>query len=148
MLQKLTSVFMVLAHLAMTGCAALFFDETENVRFETVPANAEIRLDGRPVGRTPQLLHLKAKDYAVQLDHPGCDAYHTSINSDVSGGAVAATVLGVLAWGIFEALSLIEGTGIYRDMPDDVFANLNCDIESAWFRLQIIPSSLKPLPAS
>lgn len=110
-----------------TGCAAIFFDDRENVTFQSTPGEAEIRLNGTPVGRTPQMLNIEAKDYGVEFRKAGCEPYMTSLEADTSGGAVATSVIfGLLIGGIFELLSLVEGPGIYRDLPDSVFGNLRC----------------------
>jgi len=125
-MSRAIAIILCFIQLTSTGCAAMFFDANENVAFQSSPDEATIRLNGRPVGRTPQMVNIEAKDYAVRFEREGCEPYVTSLDANASGGAIVVTVLGVLLWGVFEALSLIEGTGIYRDLPDDVYGELGC----------------------
>lgn len=126
-MQRCLAAMLCFAHLWMTGCAAIFFDPMENVTFQSEPDGAQIKLDGRPVGRTPQMLNVEAKDHGVQFERDNCEPYMTRLNASTSGGAVATSVVfGIVIGGIFELLSLVEGTGIYRDLPDNVYANLDC----------------------
>ena len=127
-MKRATVGLLVLTQLWTSGCAAIFFDATENVTFQSTPDQAEIRLDGTPVGRTPQMLNIEAKDHGVAFHRDGCAPYMTNLEAETSGGAVATSVIfGLLIGGIFELLSLVEGPEIYRDLPDNVYANLSCD---------------------
>jgi len=113
--------------LGINGCAAILFDADENVTFSSVPDAAEIRLNGMPVGRTPQMLNIEAHDYVVEFRREGCDPVTMELDSSTSGGAVATSVIfGLFVGGPFELLSLVEGTGIYRNLPDTCTANLVC----------------------
>jgi hypothetical protein len=50
-----------IAIICLSGCATLFGDKTQNIRFESIPNGAKVYVDGNYVGATPV-------NYTAQMD--------------------------------------------------------------------------------
>ncbi|WP_103027705.1 PEGA domain-containing protein [Salinibacter altiplanensis] len=81
---------LVFASVGLGGCATLIHGSSQEVTVESAPSEAQVEVDGRPVGETPTTAILERdREYAISIYQEGYEPYHTTLRP---GRSLWATV--------------------------------------------------------
>ncbi len=81
---------MLVASAGMVGCATLIHGSSQEIVVESTPSEAQVEVDGRPVGETPTTTVLKRnREYSISIYQEGYEPYHTTLRP---GRSLWATV--------------------------------------------------------
>jgi hypothetical protein len=95
-------VFACVMLMCATGCASIVKGTTQDIPMTSVPAGADVLVDGSLVGQTPLKAQLKRKnDHLVTIQKTGYQTKTVAVVKDV-GGAVWGNILlgGLIGWGV------------------------------------------------
>lgn len=102
---KVKVLALVMACLYLSSCATLFKDCSEEVNFGSNPSGAEIWVDGKFMGNTPQNFKLiSKKTYVIEFKYGG-QSKTVNLNNHVGAGWIVLDVLGGLIPVIIDAIS-------------------------------------------
>ncbi len=133
-LVKLLSVAsMGIALVLFTGCASIVSGRHQVVTFTSSPDNAQVTVDGRPIGKTPISAQLdrKSKDQVVTIEKEGYKPTTFQLKSTVNGWFFGNLVFG----GLF-GMSTDSSTGALYAYSQDMF------------NFALTPQDASTLPAS
>ena len=72
--------FLVFASMGLMGCATLIHGTSQEVTVESTPTEAQVEVDGRPVGETPTTTVLKRdREYTVSIYREGHEPHRTTL---------------------------------------------------------------------
>ena len=118
--RKLLCALLAIAVLA-ASCATIIHGTTQEIGISSVPADAQVTVDGRTVGNTPVIADLSRKNqHLVTIELDGYMPYETTIMKSASGWVWGNLVFGGL---IGLAVDAISG-GFYKLSPEQVEAEL------------------------
>jgi len=87
-----------------TGCATLFAPKTKTIAIESDPPQADILVDGAPVGQTPAQIPLSnSKPHAISIQKAGYHAAGCQLVTSIGGGWVVLDVVTGLVPAIVDA---------------------------------------------
>jgi len=89
-----TVTLVIAAALSTTGCATLFASKAKTVAIESDPPQADILVDGAPVGQTPARIALSnSQPHAISIQKPGYHAAGCQLMTSTGGGWVVLDVV-------------------------------------------------------
>ena len=89
-----TVTLAVATALAATGCATLFSSKAKTITIESDPPQADILVDGSPVGQTPAQISLSnSEPHAISIAKPGYHAAGCQLLTSTGGGWVVLDVV-------------------------------------------------------
>lgn len=81
---------LVLASVGIMGCATLIHGPSQEVTVESTPSEAQVEVDGRPVGETPVTTVLaRDREYSISIYRDGYERHRTTLRP---GRSIWATV--------------------------------------------------------
>jgi hypothetical protein len=97
-------VLLVVALSSAVGCAAMTYGSSQEVKFFSSPPGASLEIDGKHVAATPTTVKLKRrKDHSAVLRMEGYEDGVVTVDSRISGEAVALSIAAAIWWwGPFE----------------------------------------------
>lgn len=124
MLSKTKVIFIGLVGLTFAGCATILHGSHQEINVRSVPAGANIYIQGAQVGVTPATLHLKRK-HSYQLVFKKDGYKPVKINMEKNFKVLPA-IIGNIFWipviGI--VVDIVDGAA-YKLSPEQVNAHLN-----------------------
>lgn len=89
-----TVTFAIAAAVAATGCATLFASKAKTIAIESDPPQADILVDGSPVGQTPAQISLSnSRPHAISIQKAGYHAAGCQLLTSTGGGWVVLDVV-------------------------------------------------------
>ncbi|MCS3755554.1 PEGA domain-containing protein [Salinibacter ruber] len=86
----LRSLLVLVASVGMVGCATLIHGSSQEIVVESTPSEAQVEVNGRPVGETPTTTVLKRnREYSISIYQEGYEPHHTTLRP---GRSLWATV--------------------------------------------------------
>jgi hypothetical protein len=121
--------------LLSTGCASIAHGTKQDFWVNSIPSEAEVRIDGIPTGNTPILLELpRGSEHVLTLTRPGYEKYEMIIRREMSGWVWG----NLLLFGIF---------GLVIDAMDGAWANLSPEAVDATLEPERRPPQIDTLHA-
>ena len=116
------SLIAFLAGAAMlSSCATLVNGTTQNVRIESEPPGAQVKIDNVPIGTTPTSIDLKRGDvHQVTIEKEGFIAHNETISQSTSGWFAGD----ILAGGLIGMFIDWSTGGMYNLTPQDISPGL------------------------
>ena len=94
-------LLIVVAGVAVTGCATMVHGTTQEIPVTSDPPGAEVRLGGRLLGVTPTTITLERKpDYQLEILKPGFEPFRQRLESVSQYDALSVLGGGLIGWGI------------------------------------------------
>lgn len=94
-LRPLVLCLVLAAQVALSGCATLYSNRLDDIRFDSAPQGADILLDGRLIGRTPLTYAIErtvAREPQIQLRLDGYTTHEFTLQQEVAGAAWFNTI--------------------------------------------------------
>lgn len=118
------SLLLLLPALLFTGCAALTASKTETLYVSSVPAGAEIRVNGGTLGRTPGSVAIdRAMPPRVEVGFPGQPGSTCPVLMSPGAGYVVSDVLLCLFLFPIGCVSFIDAGGAWNQLQTP-----NCNV--------------------
>ena len=71
---------LVFASMGMVGCATLIHGSAQEITVESTPSEAQVEVNGRPVGETPTTAVLKRnREYSISIYQEGYEPHHATL---------------------------------------------------------------------
>lgn len=96
-----TTAVLVAMVLFVTGCATLFSETSQMVKFESTPSGAEVYIDGNLVGKTPIEVNLEKqtfKNYQLRIQKDGYLTHQQRVAKGLNKTALF-NLTGLSSWG-------------------------------------------------
>lgn len=83
----MSRIAVFLTALYLSGCAAIFNNESEQTRLLSEPEGARVFIDGKPAGRTPTTASLLSdKTHSIEFQKEGYESQAVTLNYHVGAG--------------------------------------------------------------
>jgi len=132
---KLLGIFFLF--IFISGCATIFKGSEADIRVNSSPAGATIKVNGINSGLTPQTLSLKRNQtHQIEFSRDGFESVLFNVERKFD---IGTTVIGnIFSWGIIGIIVDVATGAAYTLTPADLQANLG-----ALQSLNLIPAELK-----
>ena len=115
-------LILMLLSMVLVGCATVLSGNSEDIRIQSKPEEAEVIINNIPRGHTPLRLELeKSKSYTIEIKHPDYPPRYITLDKSVNTGWV---ILDVLCG--FIPIIVDASTGAWYNFSDD-FINVSFD---------------------
>lgn len=79
-LPNLGRCLVLLLSVGVMGCATLIHGSSQKIKVESTPPEAQVEVDGRPVGETPLTTVLdRDREYSISIYREGYEPHHTTL---------------------------------------------------------------------
>lgn len=78
----------------VSGCAAIFNNESERTYIYSEPSGAKVFVDGKPIGRTPTSVYLLSdQTHTIEFQKEGYEVKAVTINNHIGAGWIIIDIL-------------------------------------------------------